>query len=145
MMIQRKVILVDNNSADVALATQVFKAVPLPLEVIHLRDGESLTNYVRQNPLGNVALVLISLNLHGQPSTLDILKSFYTDQHYKKLPIIVFSTSKNKEDILSCYEYGANAYVHKPLDQSDYEKVIQNIAHFWGDVNVLPTYDYENA
>ena len=143
-MTQRKIILAEDNLADVELTKIAFKEIPLPLDIVHVYDGQELIDYVNQEPLGNIALILLDLNM-PRMGGIEVLKHFYSDSNLCKLPTIVLSSSKHENDILTCYEYGANAYVCKPIDIEKFHETIQNIAYFWCTVNVLPTYEFENS
>ena len=121
-----------------------FRKLELPLEVIHVFDGYELIDLLKQVNLDEIALILLDLNM-PKLGGLEILKIMDKDQELCKLPVIVFSTSSNESDVFACYEYGANAYVSKPIDINEFHKTIQAIAHFWGDINVLPSFDKVNS
>lgn len=140
MRTANKVILVEDNLADVELTKLAFEKLEMPLEVIHVFDGYQLIDLLKEENLEDVALILLDLNM-PKLSGLEILKIMDKDEDLCKLPVIVFSTSSNESDVYECYEYGANAYVSKPIDINEFHKTIQAIADFWGDINVLPSFD----
>ncbi len=137
---EKKVILVEDNLADVELTRLAFKKLDMPLEVVHVYDGYKLMELLRKLNLEEIALIMLDLNMPSLGG-LDVLKMMNNDPEYCKLPVIVFSTSCNEDDVYACYENGANAYVSKPFDINEFHKTIEAIAHFWGDINVLPTFD----
>ena len=59
--------------------------------------------------------MLLDLNLPGTDGR-DILAEIKSSDDFKKIPVIVLTTSSDERDIESCYEAGANSYVHKPVD-----------------------------
>lgn len=136
----KKIILANDNSSDIELAKKAFADTGLPIDVDHITDGQDLLNFLRSEYLGNIALVLLDLDL-PKVNGLDVLKIMYTDDELKKLPVIVFSNSMEEQTILECYEYGANAYVCKPSDVEEFNETINAIANFWGEINVLPSYN----
>jgi len=136
----RKIILAEDSIADAQRATEAFSTAKIPLEVVHVEDGEKLLDLLRTEYLENIALVLLDLNM-PKVGGIDVLKIMYNDDELKKLPVIIFSSSPQKEDVLDCYEYGANAYVCKPTDIDEYQKTINAISNFWGEINVLPSYN----
>ncbi len=143
MRTAKKIILVEDNIADVELTKLAFRKLELPLEVIHVFDGYELIDLLKKLNLEDIVLILLDLNM-PKLGGLDILKIMNKDEEFCKLPVIIFSTSNNESDVYACYEYGANAYVSKPIDINDFHKTIQAIAHFWGDINVLPSFDQVN-
>ncbi len=134
----KKIILAEDNQADVELIKLAFKNVPLPIELHHTYDGQELMDYLRREPLENVALILLDLNM-PRMGGLDVLKIMYNDEELRKVPVVVFTSSTHENDVLSCYEHGANAYVGKPIDVDKFQDVINAIAYFWADINVVPS------
>ena len=140
MRTTKKIILVEDNVADMELTKLAFRQLELPLEIIHVYDGYELIDLLGTANLEDVALILLDLNM-PKLGGLEVLKIMNKDEELCKLPVIVFSTSSNEADVYACYESGANAYVNKPIDINEFHKTIEAIAHFWGDINVLPSFD----
>ncbi len=143
MRTTKKIILVEDNIANMELTKLAFRKLELPLEVIHVFDGYELIDLLENSNLEDVALILLDLNM-PKLGGLEVLKIMDENEELCKLPVIVFSTSSNEEDVYACYEFGANAYVNKPIDINEFHKTIEAIAHFWGDVNVLPAFNNVN-
>ncbi|RZK11830.1 MAG: response regulator, partial [Flavobacterium sp.] len=59
-------------------------------------------------------------------SGLDVLQQLRSSDKYKKLPIVIFSTSSDEQTIAKSLELGANFYVTKPTDFSLFKKTIQH-------------------
>jgi CheY-like chemotaxis protein len=81
-------------------------------------------------------LILIDLNLPGL-SGLDLLKRIKETQALRYVPTIMFSTSDNPKDIRSSLEFGANAYVTKPLGYSNLVKCLSAMHDFWLKTNCV--------
>ena len=140
MRLAKKIILAEDNIADVELTKLAFRELDLQLEIIHVFDGQQLIDLLKVSPLEEIALILLDLNM-PKLSGLDVLKIMYQDEELTKLPVVVFSSSSNETDVHTCYEFGANAYVNKPIDIIEFHKAISAIAHFWAEINVLPTFN----
>ncbi len=136
----KKIILAEDNLADVELTRLAFADLALPIELVHVNDGQELLNYLNNAELSEIALILLDLNM-PKIGGIEILKMMYNDEEYKKLPIVVLSSSLHENDIVTCYEYGANAYVNKPIDINDFNVVIASIANFWVEINLLPVFN----
>ena len=139
MIATKKIILAEDNPADVQLTKLAFEEVAPGLEVVHVADGQALVEYVSTAALSDIALILLDLNM-PRMGGIDVLKRFYQDEEFKKLPVVVFSSSASQDDVSTCYDLGANAYVCKPIDINDFNNIIRAIASFWGEINVLPEY-----
>jgi CheY-like chemotaxis protein len=81
-------------------------------------------------------LILIDLNLPGL-SGLDLLRKIKETQALRYVPIIMFSTSDNPKDIRSSLEFGANAYVTKPLGYANLVKCLSAMHDFWLKTNCV--------
>jgi len=75
-------------------------------------------------------LILIDLNLPGL-SGLDLLKRIKENQTLRYIPTIMFSTSDNPKDIRSSLEFGANAFVTKPMGYTNLLKCLSAVHEFW--------------
>lgn len=135
MHTQGKILLVEDNLADVELTKIAFKSQNISTEIIHCEDGKVALDFLTENAATNFDYVLLDLNM-PRLNGLDLLKICKQDPMLRRLPVIVFTTSSNYDDIQQCYEFGANAYVLKPVDLSDFDRAIEAINSFWGGINV---------
>jgi len=81
-------------------------------------------------------LILLDLNLPGL-SGLDLLRRIKEKKALRYVPIIMFSTSDNPKDVLSSLEFGANAYVTKPLGYANLVKCLSAMHEFWLKTNCV--------
>ncbi len=139
-LLSRKIILAEDNLADYELTKLAFEELEFPVEIIHIGDGQELLNYFKENPLTDICLMLLDLNM-PKVNGIEILKMMYHDEVLRKLPVIVLSSSLHETDVRTCYEYGANAYVNKPIDINDFNDLISSIANFWIGINLGPIYE----
>jgi CheY-like chemotaxis protein len=75
-------------------------------------------------------LILIDLNLPGL-SGLDLLRKIKETPALRYVPTVIFSTSDNPKDIRTSLEFGANAYVTKPLGYNNLVKCLTSLHEFW--------------
>ncbi len=134
----RKIILVEDNLADVELVKISVADLETPVELIHVGDGQELLNYFEGATLNEIAVILLDLNM-PRVSGLDVLRYMHADEALRKIPVVMFTTSNSRTDIARCYEYGAKAFVCKPLDIYDFNNSIKAIVQFWTGVNMLPS------
>jgi CheY-like chemotaxis protein len=134
MNLTKKILVVEDNPADVELTRLSFQNISFPAELLAFQNGEELMNYLPGVAADEIALILLDLNM-PRMSGKDVLKTLQKSQYWRTIPVVVFTSSLHKEDILNCYELGANAYVSKPIDLSEYDRTIKAIANFWGGIN----------
>ena len=136
----RKVILVEDNLADVELVKISIRELENPVELVHVGDGQELLNFLKTATLNDIAVILLDLNM-PRVSGIDVLKYMQDDLNFKKVPVVMFTTSNSKSDIMKCYELGAKAFVCKPLDIFEFNNSIRSIVEFWTGINMLPSFN----
>lgn len=134
-MTSRTIVLVEDNPDDEALTLRAFKKNNIRNEVVVLRDGaEALTFLLPGDGDGDgrpcPALVLLDLNL-PKVGGLDVLRKMRADERTRLIPVVVLTSSKLDEDILDSYRNGANAYVRKPVNFSDFAEAVRTLGVFW--------------
>jgi CheY-like chemotaxis protein len=98
-----------------------------------------LNNQLSENgqQTGNLPrFILLDLNMPKKDGR-EALKEIKQDQRFKKIPVIVFTTNKNENEIRRCYELGANTYVVKPVGFESLLERIEEIRTYW--VNTAQT------
>src|SRR5438105_3330392 len=129
-----QVLLVEDSSNDADLFSLALKKGSVQMELSIVTDGEEATSYLRRENHYDSAsvpdLILLDLNLpkkHGK----EVLGEVKQDARLKTIPIVILSTSAAPNDILSCYDLGAAAYLVKPDGFSDLVKLVQELSDFW--------------
>ncbi len=136
-----KVILVEDNPADVELTKIAYAALSDKIELLHYADGKQLLESLPGLNLSDISYLLLDLNM-PKLGGLDVLKIFSNHEVWFKIPVIVFTSSFHNGDISNCYLLGTNAYVAKPVDIEQFEKTIATIHQFWGKTNIRPHYNH---
>ena len=136
---KRKVILVEDNLADVELVKISVRELENPVELVHIGDGQELLHFFDSAVLSDIAVILLDLNM-TRVSGIDVLRHMQQDINLKKVPVVMFTTSNSKSDIMKCYELGAKAFVCKPLDIFEFNTSIRSIVEFWTGINMLPSF-----
>jgi len=126
------ILLVEDNATDEKLTVLAFKKCAVANEVVVVRDGAAALEYL----LGPVAppvmpaVVLLDLNL-PKVAGLEVLRRIRANESTKLLPVVVLTASKEDEDIVASYALGANAYVRKPIDFSEFTEAAKTLGLFW--------------
>lgn len=141
-MNSKHVLLVEDNEGDIMLTTEALeesKQVVNSISVV--RNGKLALDFIfkkgeyKNVPSPDLILLDINLPLKNGIEVLEIVKS---DKITKKIPIIMFTTSSSKNDIVNAYSSCANAYVTKPLDVEEFNQAIGSIVGFWINIVQLP-------
>jgi len=136
-----RVLLIDDNPADVALITEASARGKYRSQFHHVVDGESAIAYLRS--LGQDTesvrpdLVILDLNLPKVEGE-KVLAQFKADPGCRQIPVVVFSSSQSSQEIARCYELGANCYVRKAGDLAGFVAAVRSIEEFWFGSASLP-------
>ncbi len=135
------ILLVEDNPADLRLAQEVLREANLHEGLMVARDGEQAMKMIRREGeyanLREPNLVLLDLNLprkHGR----DVLKEIKSDPRFRRIPVIILSTSKAESDVNACYDAHANCFLTKPVAIDEFAKLTQLIREFWFNTAQLP-------
>ncbi len=136
-MQRNQIILVEDNLADIELVNITLRDIEVPINIVCLRDGEELIEYLRTHSLREIGLILLDLNM-PRMNGFEVLQTLTQHEQWRLLPAIIFSTSTSITDIRKSYELGAKAYIAKPIDINEYNFAIMSIIRFWLRVNIVP-------
>lgn len=137
------ILLVEDNPDDAELTRLAFEESKVCNEVIHVEDGEKALDYLfgtGQYAGQEIALpevILLDLKL-PKISGMEVLKRVRADEHTDCVPVIILTSSKEDEDIMSSYKLGANAYVRKPVDYNQFVEAAKTLGLFWLLLNESP-------
>lgn len=132
------VIIVEDNMADAEITRQVLAEVSNVSDFIHCQDGEELLTLLPKSNTDQIRFIILDLGL-PKLNGKEVLKRLSSRQDWQRLPVIIFSSSENLDDIVACYKLGVNAYVSKPANYDEYDRVVRSINRFWGMANLIPT------
>ncbi|MGA2797974.1 MAG: response regulator [Thermoguttaceae bacterium] len=82
-------------------------------------------------------LILLDLNLPMKDGR-EVLSEIKTDEHLRRIPVVVLTTSSAEQDILKTYDLHANCYITKPVDLEQFSAVVKAIEEFWLTIVKLP-------
>ena len=140
----RVILLVEDNQADVLLTLRAFKKSGIANEVVVVRDGQEALDYLfGEGPYAGhpdvvaPAVILLDLQL-PRVSGLDVLRRVRAEPRTHRQPVVILTSSNEDRDLLDGYDSGANAYVRKPVDFSEFVEAAQALGFFWLMVNKRP-------
>lgn len=127
------IIVIEDNPYDAELAAKVLKKEGPSIRIEVFDDGEEALEFISQahsHGRGYPRLILLDLKL-PKVSGLEILHQLKTDERTKEIPVVVFTSSAEERDRLESYKLGADSYVVKPVDFTDFRRSVIEIAKRW--------------
>lgn len=137
MLTERPILLVEDNPDDEALTLRAFGKNGVLNPVIVVRDGVEAIDYLfaagthSGRDLSRMpVVVLLDLKL-PRIDGLEVLRRIRADERTALLPVVILTTSGEQRDIQQAYQLGANSFIRKPVDYSDFVQSVQAIVTYW--------------
>ncbi|MBD2529277.1 response regulator [Nostoc flagelliforme FACHB-838] len=138
------ILLVEDNPDDEALTLRALKKNNILNDVVVARDGVEALDYLFGK--GMYAdrdmsvmphLILLDLKLPKMDG-LEVLRHLRADDRTKILPVVILTSSKEEQDLINGYSLGANSYVRKPVDFSQFSESVRQLGLYWFVLNESP-------
>jgi len=143
-MSKQPILIAEDDADDRYLLQTAFSEIGFPERIDFVENGIEVMTYLdnifTSNNMEERALpgfILLDLNMPKKDGR-EVLKELKQHPVFKKIPIIVFTTTKNEIEIKRCYELGANSYVVKPISFDALLKVVENIRSYWFQTASIP-------
>jgi two-component system response regulator len=143
-MENKAILLVEDNADDEALTLRALKKNNIKNEVIVAHDGAEALEYLfgtgkfaGRNTDFIPQVVLLDLKL-PKVDGLEVLRQPRADQRTKLLPVVILASSKEEQDRIKGYDLGANSYVRKPVDFTQFIDAVRQLGLYWLILNEAP-------
>jgi two-component system, chemotaxis family, response regulator Rcp1 len=136
-----EILMVEDNPGDVRLTEEALKDSKVSNTLYVVEDGVAALNFLyRRDGYRDVPrpdLILLDLNL-PKKNGREVLAEIKQDAQLKTIPVVILTTSQAEEDVLRAYSLHANCYITKPVDFSQFIKIVRTIEEFWLTIVTLP-------
>lgn len=143
IMNKQPILIAEDDADDRYLLQTAFLEKGYPEKIDFVENGVELLNYLDNVCANDMELnglpgfILLDLNMPKKDGR-EVLKELKQHPVFKKIPVIVFTTTKNEIEIKRCYELGANSYIVKPISFDALLKVVENIRSYWFHTASIP-------
>jgi CheY-like chemotaxis protein len=143
MIETKRILLAEDNEGDVELTLAALESAGLASEVMVLRDGSEVLDYFQRRgdfagrPAENPSVLLLDVKM-PKVSGLEVLRIIKGDERLKTMPVVMFTSSCEEGDVIQSYQLGANAYVVKPLEFTEFTQAVKHLGCFWASINEPP-------
>ncbi len=131
------ILLVEDNPDDVELTLRALRKNEVQSEVVIARDGAEALDVLQQQDPAELTLILLDIKL-PKIDGLEVLRRLREDERTKLLPVVVLTSSNERNDIINSYRLGANSYIRKPVDFSTFIETVRQLGQYWLATNVSP-------
>jgi len=143
---QRLILLVEDNDDDVELTLRALRRNRVANRVDVVRDGAEALDYLfatgsysGRDARDTPNLVLLDLKL-PKVGGLEVLERLRADPRTRRLPVVILTSSNVESDLARSYDLGANSYIRKPVDFTQFMEAVNQLGLYWLVLNEAPPY-----
>lgn len=141
-MIDQVILLVEDNPRDEALTIRALNKTSITNDVVVAHDGVEALDYLfgtgiyeSRDILDQPKLIMLDLKL-PRIDGLQVLEKIRSNEHTRRLPVVIFTSSNEEEDLVKSYNLGVNSYVRKPIDFDQFLEATKQVALYWLSLNL---------
>ncbi len=135
------ILLVEDNPADVRLTMEALGDLKSEKRLFVAKDGEEAIDFVKGEGdfVGSSRpdLILLDLNL-PKKNGLEVLEELKSDPNYRRIPVVVLTTSGADRDIIATFNLHANSYIQKPVEYDNFLEAMNTLKIYWFRTSRLP-------
>ncbi len=143
-MADKIILLVEDNPDDEMLTLRAFKQSNILNEVVVAHDGVEALEYLFATGIHAgrdtsvmPQVILLDLKL-PRIDGFEVLQRLRADARTKLLPVVVLTSSTEQQDLIESYSLGANSYIHKPVDFTQFVEAVRQLGLYWLVLNDAP-------
>jgi len=143
-MSTNSILLVEDNPSDVRLTRRALEQSHITNPLVVAEDGREALDYLfglgahqGRDVTDPPRLVLLDLKL-PRVDGLEVLRQVRADERTRRLPVVILTSSQEQQDIMAGYDLGANSYVRKPVDFTQFAEAVRTLGLYWLLLNEAP-------
>ena len=139
-MSERVILLVEDNPSDEELTLRALKKSNILNRVVVVRDGAEALDWLftrgthANRGTDTAQVILLDLKL-PKLDGMEVLRAIRADDRTKLLPVVVLTSSIQEQDVINSYGLGANSYVRKPVDFTQFVDAVRQLGLYWLVIN----------
>jgi two-component system response regulator len=132
-----ELLLVEDNQHDAELTIRSLKKVNLANKLFHVKDGAealdfifSRGEYINKKDHKNPKVILLDIKM-PKVDGIEVLRQLKSDEATRSIPVVIMTSSKEEQDIITSYKLGVNSYVVKPVNFEGFAKAVADLGLYW--------------
>ena len=132
-----EILFVEDSIDDANLTIRALSKSGFTNKLHHVKDGAEALDfmycqgkYALRNIKETPKLILLDLKM-PKVNGMQVLEKVKSDPAFKSIPVVILTSSNEDPDIAKCYALGANSYIVKPVDSSNFFLAIKEIGMYW--------------
>ena len=132
-----EILLVEDSPYDAEMTIRALKKVNLANRLVHLSDGKEALDFLfgkdrlTDRPINQPPkMILLDIKM-PKVDGIEVLRQIKGDQRTRAIPVVIMTSSKEEQDIITSYQLGVNSYVVKPVDFVGFAKAVSELGLYW--------------
>ena len=126
----KPILLVEDDDVDTMTVTRALKEIHVTNQLVHRENGEDALNYLEDETNDKPCIILLDLNMPIM-NGIEFLQAVKNDDRFKRIPVVVLTTSDEQQDKLNTFNLGVAGYMSKPVDYQKFVQVMRSIDAYW--------------
>jgi CheY-like chemotaxis protein len=126
----KPIMLVEDDHVDAMTLKRALKDLKVANQLVHRINGEEALEYLNEESNPRPCVIFLDLNM-PKMNGIEFLQIVKADNDYRRIPIIVFTTSKNEWDRFETFNLSAAGYIVKPADYKSFVEAIRTVELYW--------------
>ena len=141
------ILIAEDDEDDYLLTLEALKEAGVDNEVHWVKDGDEVVQFLSSHTNGSngtngdthplPGLILLDLNMPKKDGR-EVLEELKSNPKYRKIPVIVMTTSSAETDITRSYDLGVNSFIQKPVRFRELVDMIKVLFNYWSKTVKLP-------
>ena len=126
----RPVLLLEDSEVDAMNVERAFRELKILNSLERCENGEEGLEYLSDKDRENPCIILLDLNM-PRMNGIEFLSEIKKNGPYKRIPVVVLTTSKEEQDRVRSYDLGIAGYMVKPVDYKKFLDIVRSISLYW--------------
>jgi CheY-like chemotaxis protein len=128
-----ELLVVDDDQGHLELLRRSLRRAGITHAIATADNGQAALDYVHRRgefasrPERAGLMIVMDLKMPGRIDGFEALRQLKTDPATRSIPVIMFTTTEDPQEIARCYDLGCNMYVTKPVDAASFREVIRKL------------------
>ncbi|MBI3787052.1 MAG: response regulator [Ignavibacteriales bacterium] len=139
---QIEILLIEDDANDAEMTMMALRKYQLDEKVLLIRDGAEALDFIHAfesgaHPVSTNTLRLIILDLKlPKVNGIEVLRRLKSGEGTKTIPVTILTSSAERQDIIECYQAGANSFVVKPVEFNKFIETVGELGRYWIEFNL---------
>lgn len=130
MRSMKPIMLVEDDHVDAMTLKRALRELKVANELVHRINGEEALEYLKDQNNTKPCVIFLDLNM-PKMNGIEFLQIAKADNDLRRIPVIVFTTSKNEWDRFETFNLSAAGYIVKPADYKSFVEAIRTVELYW--------------